>query len=243
MRRRWLPIVATLLIFPAAGLTWHLARGPSPPWHSASPAPATQSVPATIGTAERKDVPVYLTGLGTVQAFNTVTVKAGRWRMERSRSPKARMSKRAMSWRRSIRVRSRPRSIRRGDQGQGSKPTRQRKTRPAALPEGRAAAPTAAADRHAGALGAQLEARSRPIRRMSTARRRSSTTRRSARRLPAGPASGWSTRATSCMRPIATGLVVVTQLQPISVGLHLAAGSAAAVIHAGLEIVTAQGLR
>jgi multidrug efflux system membrane fusion protein len=75
MRRRWLPIVAALLIIPAAGLTWHLARGPSPAWHSASPAAATQSIPATIGTAERKDVPVYLTGLGTVQAFNSVTVK------------------------------------------------------------------------------------------------------------------------------------------------------------------------
>src|SRR5215203_6295765 len=74
MRRRWLPIVAALLIFPAAGLTWHLARGPSPAWHSASPA-AAQSIPATISTAERKDVPVYLTGLGTVQAFNSVTVK------------------------------------------------------------------------------------------------------------------------------------------------------------------------
>lgn len=31
-------------------------------------------VPATVGIAERRNVPVYLTGLGTVQAFNTVTV-------------------------------------------------------------------------------------------------------------------------------------------------------------------------
>jgi multidrug efflux system membrane fusion protein len=77
MRRRWLPIVAALLIVPAAGLTWHLARGASSPAsHSASPGVGTPSVPATIGTAERKDVPIYLTGLGTVQAFNTVTVKA-----------------------------------------------------------------------------------------------------------------------------------------------------------------------
>jgi membrane fusion protein, multidrug efflux system len=75
MRRRWFPIVAALLIVPAAGLTWHLARGASPASHSASPAAGTQSVPATIGTAERKDVSVYLTGLGTVQAFNSVTVK------------------------------------------------------------------------------------------------------------------------------------------------------------------------
>src|SRR5450756_1666498 len=31
-------------------------------------------VPITAATAEVKDVPVYLSGLGTVQAFNTVTV-------------------------------------------------------------------------------------------------------------------------------------------------------------------------
>ena len=38
-------------------------------------APLTRAVPATTRFAERKDAPVYLTGLGTVQAFNTITVK------------------------------------------------------------------------------------------------------------------------------------------------------------------------
>ena len=37
---------------------------------------AVPSVPATVGIAQRKDIPVYLNGLGTVQAFNTVTVNA-----------------------------------------------------------------------------------------------------------------------------------------------------------------------
>jgi multidrug efflux system membrane fusion protein len=32
-------------------------------------------IPVSVATAERRDVPIYLTGLGTVQAFNTVTVK------------------------------------------------------------------------------------------------------------------------------------------------------------------------
>ena len=34
------------------------------------------AVPATIATAEKADFPVYLKGLGTVQPFNTVTVKS-----------------------------------------------------------------------------------------------------------------------------------------------------------------------
>jgi multidrug efflux system membrane fusion protein len=38
---------------------------------SAPPPP----IPVSVATAERRDVPIYLTGLGTVQAFNTVTVK------------------------------------------------------------------------------------------------------------------------------------------------------------------------
>lgn len=40
-------------------------------------APAVvQPVPVQVAVAKREDVPIYLTGLGTVQAFNTVTVRA-----------------------------------------------------------------------------------------------------------------------------------------------------------------------
>jgi multidrug efflux system membrane fusion protein len=39
---------------------------------AAVPSPA---IPVSVATAQRRDVPIYLTGLGTVQAFNTVTVK------------------------------------------------------------------------------------------------------------------------------------------------------------------------
>ncbi len=39
---------------------------------ASAPSPA---IPVSVATAERRDVPIYLTGLGTVQAFNTVTVK------------------------------------------------------------------------------------------------------------------------------------------------------------------------
>ena len=36
---------------------------------------ATPTIPVTAGTAEARDMPVFVTGLGTVQAINTVTVK------------------------------------------------------------------------------------------------------------------------------------------------------------------------
>lgn len=36
----------------------------------------TNAVPIVPGTAAKKDVPIYLDGLGTVQAFNTVTVRS-----------------------------------------------------------------------------------------------------------------------------------------------------------------------
>jgi membrane fusion protein, multidrug efflux system len=39
---------------------------------ASAPSPA---IPVSVATAERRDVPIYLTGLGMVQAFNTVTVK------------------------------------------------------------------------------------------------------------------------------------------------------------------------
>jgi multidrug efflux system membrane fusion protein len=41
----------------------------------ASGSPEPPGVPVTAVTAARRNVPVFLTGLGTVQAFNTVTVK------------------------------------------------------------------------------------------------------------------------------------------------------------------------
>ena len=38
-------------------------------------APARAAVPVKIATVEKADFPVYLTGLGTVQGFNTVVVR------------------------------------------------------------------------------------------------------------------------------------------------------------------------
>ena len=44
--------------------------------HAAPSAPANPPVPITPGTAETRDMPIYVRGIGTVQAFNTVAVKS-----------------------------------------------------------------------------------------------------------------------------------------------------------------------
>jgi membrane fusion protein, multidrug efflux system len=44
--------------------------------NAAPSAPANPPVPVTPGTAEARDMPVYVRGIGTVQAFNMVTVKS-----------------------------------------------------------------------------------------------------------------------------------------------------------------------
>src|SRR5262252_5225614 len=35
-----------------------------------------QTIPVSVSTAKEQDMPVYLTGLGTVTAFNTVSVRS-----------------------------------------------------------------------------------------------------------------------------------------------------------------------
>jgi multidrug efflux system membrane fusion protein len=74
MRRRWLVIATVCLLVPAGGVIWHVAGEPATAQQSKSQKPQQQAVPATVGTAAKKDVPIFLSGLGTVQAFNTVTV-------------------------------------------------------------------------------------------------------------------------------------------------------------------------
>jgi membrane fusion protein, multidrug efflux system len=83
--RRWLVVVAIVLV---AGGWWYLrSRGASPAntagsagaaaSNGASPAdPGNGIVPVVVATAHRGDLPVYFKGLGNVTAFNTVTVRS-----------------------------------------------------------------------------------------------------------------------------------------------------------------------
>jgi multidrug efflux system membrane fusion protein len=74
MRRRWFLIIPSFLLVLGAFVTWRAAFGAATPADKTESRQASAAIPATIGTAERKDVPIFLTGLGTVQAYNTVTV-------------------------------------------------------------------------------------------------------------------------------------------------------------------------
>src|SRR5262245_2062532 len=55
---------------------WGFAGGLFAPRGPAGPKQAAPAIPVIANTASRADVPVFLTGLGTVQAFNSVLVKS-----------------------------------------------------------------------------------------------------------------------------------------------------------------------
>src|SRR5260370_36794899 len=77
VRRRRRYLLASLAILIAAcggyvGWQHHATANPAAATASSAPSPA---IPVSVATAQRRDVPIYLTGLGTVQAFNPVTVQ------------------------------------------------------------------------------------------------------------------------------------------------------------------------
>jgi len=53
----------------------HTQRAEGRQGHSRDQMESTRSVPVVAGIVEEKDVPIYLDGIGTVQAFNSVTVR------------------------------------------------------------------------------------------------------------------------------------------------------------------------
>ena len=71
-------IVALCLLVVVGGAVWlarHQAAGAAKKGPGAGRL-EVPLVPVVAGTAAEKDVPIYLGGIGTVQAFNTVTVRA-----------------------------------------------------------------------------------------------------------------------------------------------------------------------
>jgi membrane fusion protein, multidrug efflux system len=71
--RRVVVIAGFCTVFAVLGLVyWYWTQGPDPA-HAARPRAA---VPVSIATASRQDVPIYLIGLGTVQALFTVGIHA-----------------------------------------------------------------------------------------------------------------------------------------------------------------------
>lgn len=66
----WVFLLPALLIAGGTYLVWPKHSGDS----SAKSGPPP-GVPVTVGMVTKEDFPVYLTGLGTVQGFNTVTVR------------------------------------------------------------------------------------------------------------------------------------------------------------------------
>ena len=71
-------IVFTVILLVLAGLGWlihyRLANATTKPGGGAGRGGGDLTVPVIAGHVAQKDVPIYLDGLGTVQAFNTVTI-------------------------------------------------------------------------------------------------------------------------------------------------------------------------
>jgi len=76
LMRKW-TVTAVVLLAAGLALYFGTARGSIPflaP--SIAPRPPAIAVPVSAASLQRRDVPIYLTGLGTVQAYNSVLVKS-----------------------------------------------------------------------------------------------------------------------------------------------------------------------
>src|SRR5262245_61431977 len=72
-RRRMALMLAAAVAVSGVGIA--LAHFSGPLSRASAPTAALPAVPVEAAEARRMDVPIYASGLGTVQAFNTVTVR------------------------------------------------------------------------------------------------------------------------------------------------------------------------
>src|ERR1019366_8062011 len=75
---RKMAVIIALCLVVVAGAVW-LARGRTAGAEKKGPGAGRMElppVPVVAGTVAQKDVPIYLGGIATVQAFNTVTIHA-----------------------------------------------------------------------------------------------------------------------------------------------------------------------
>ena len=73
-KSRW-AIIGVLLAIAAAGY-FFLDQAERDKARAAATAPSSPGIPVTVGMPEKRDVPVYVRGIGTVQAYKMVTVKS-----------------------------------------------------------------------------------------------------------------------------------------------------------------------
>jgi len=71
---RWKTLVPLIVLGAGGALAW--SRWSDAPARANLPPAKPAAIPVDVAAARRRDIPVYLTGLGTVQALNTVTVTA-----------------------------------------------------------------------------------------------------------------------------------------------------------------------